>query len=107
MGTVTINGVTYTGNNITIRNNNVIIDGKTQYKNKYNNTVNIDIVGNVQNVNCNGTVSVNGTVIGDIDCGGSCNIDGDVGGSIDCGGSCSAMNIKGNIDAGGSVYCSR
>jgi len=107
MGNVTINGKTYVGNNISIIDNNVIIDGTTQYKNKDNNVVNIEIVGNTGKILCNGSVTVKGNVNGNVDCGGSCSISGDVVGNIDCGGSCNANDVKGDIDAGGSVNCSR
>jgi hypothetical protein len=108
MNTITINGVTIqSAGNLTIRNNQVIVDGKV-----INGTIGITdtsqvtIVGNVNKLDVSGSVEVQGDVTGNIDCGGSCHC-GNVGGSIDCGGSCTSGDVNGDIDAGGSVHCSR
>ena len=104
-----INGKTYDipSGNISIINGVVFVNGK-----KFNTddaytsedrVINIQIEGNVENVNCNGNIEVKGNV-GEIDCGGSATIIGDIKGSVDCGGSCSIRGIHvGSIDAGGSV----
>jgi cytoskeletal protein CcmA (bactofilin family) len=46
-------------------------------------------------------------ISGSIDCGGSCEVSGDVKGDIDAGGSVTCGNVSGDIDAGGSVKCRR
>lgn len=89
---VTINGQTFTcsGSNITISNGNVIVDGNMIQTNIGNNAK-VIVNGNVNEIDCSGTVEVHGNS-GSIDCSGSCTVDGDV---------------NGNIDAGGSVKCRR
>lgn len=105
--TITINGQTVScyGNNITISNGNVIVDGKVIHSDIGNNTQ-IVINGDVNKIDCTGSVEVHGNS-GSIDCGGSCTVDGDVNGNIDAGGSIECGNVSGDIDAGGSVRCRR
>jgi len=100
---VTINGQTVScyGNNITISNGNVIVDDKVVHSDIGNNTQ-IVINGDVNKIDCSGSVEVHGNS-GTIDCGGSCVVDGDVNGNIDAGGSITCGNVSGDIDAGGSV----
>lgn len=108
---VTINGKTITckGKNVSVINGKVIVDGKTIYPDNdekiFTGNIDVNIYGNINNLECDGSVIVNGDVRKNIDCGGSCEVNGDVGGNIDCGGSCSCGNVNGNIDAGGSVSC--
>ena len=101
--TITINGVTITADtgNVSIINGKVIVDGK-EIEIVDSKLHNINIEGNINNLNCRGNVVVNGDVGGDIDCGGSVRC-GDVGGEINAGGSVHGSDITGNIDAGGSV----
>jgi len=81
MGTVTINGVTYSGNSITVSGNRVIIDGKNVTPDSKNIT--IAVKGDIEKLEvdaCNvvsvvGDVGIIKTVSGDVDC-------GTVGGSI-------------------------
>lgn len=90
---VIINGKTYRGKNISVINNKVVIDGKEITSG--NETLNIEVSGNVDKINCSGHVVVKGNS-GSIDCGGSVIVSGDVHGNIDCGGSCNCRNISGN-----------
>lgn len=108
MNKVIINGQVFetSGKNITINNGTIIIDG-TVIQEGLTGSINVAIYGDVEKINCGGSVSVEGNVLGDIDCGGSANIRGDVKGSVDCGGSCTCGNVGGDIDAGGSVRCTR
>jgi hypothetical protein len=108
-GTITINGKQIQANgNISIVNGKVFVNGK-ELEDKdmtfnSNSIVNIKVEGDVQEINCNGSVEVVGNVGGTIDCGGSVQISGDVNGSIDCGGSVQIQGKhEGEIDAGGSV----
>lgn len=107
---VTINGVTriIKGNNISIKNNKIFVDGK-EYIDKENvdlmssKIINITINGDVESIDTTGDLNIIGNC-GNIDCAGSCTIEGDVNGNIDCAGSCD-INGKhiGNIDACGNV----
>ena len=109
---VTINGKTIklpSNNNISVVNGKVFVDGKevdtsdTDLQNS-NSIINISIEGNVDRIDCSGSVEVKGNVSKGIDCGGSVSITGDVNGDIDCGGSANIKGShKGDIDAGGSV----
>ncbi|MBS4893736.1 MAG: hypothetical protein KHZ90_08175 [Veillonella parvula] len=96
------------GNNVNIVNNKIFIDGKEytehdELQSEYK-TLNVIIEGNVDKINCQGSVEVRGNVKNTIDCGGSVSVVGDVDGSIDCGGSCNIVGTHiGDIDAGGSV----
>lgn len=93
---ITINGKTYSGKNVSINGNKVIIDGKETNQN-IDEIKEITIIGDVHNLNCQ-CVTINGNVSGQID---SQNIEitGDVKGDID------AMSVDingqhtGNIEA--------
>lgn len=93
---MTINGKTKEVQNgsISIINDKIFINGKeintddTDLKNDFG-VINIIINGNVEKVECNGSVEVKGNVSKGIDCGGSVKINGDHTGSIDAGGSVS------------------
>ncbi|HFD2033575.1 TPA: hypothetical protein ACF2DD_002152 [Clostridium perfringens] len=96
------------GNNVNIVNNKIFVDGKEytehdELQSEYK-ILNVIIEGNVDKINCQGSVEVRGNVKNAIDCGGSVSVVGDVDGSIDCGGSCNIVGTHiGEIDAGGSV----
>lgn len=101
---ISINGKKYyvQGNNITMINDKIYVDGK-EITSTESQIVNIIVKGNVNQVQCNGSVEIYGDVKGDINCGGSVtckNITGD----IDCGGSVKCTNVTGDIDCGGSVF---
>jgi len=91
---VTINGKTIQvpNGNVSIINSKVFVNGKEIDTSDTDlNTgcgiVNISIEGNVEKIDCNGSVEVKGSVSKGIDCNGSIHIIGDVDGKIDCGGS--------------------
>lgn len=102
MNKITINGKTIicSGNNVTIDNGKVIVDGEVIHESSGDVKAIID--GDVKSVKCEGAVEVRGSA-GTIDCGGSCTVLGNVKGSIDAGGSVTFGNVGGDIDAGGSV----
>lgn len=104
---VTINGKTIScsGNNITIRNNQVIIDGKV-IQSELASNIEVIINGDVEKIDCDGSVTVHGNA-GSVDCGNSCTVSGDVNGDIDAGNSVTCGNVAGDIDAGNSVICRR
>lgn len=104
MGTVTINGKTYSGNSVVVTNDTVIIDGKVQ-RGEVSGVVQVVVSGDIGYLKSNASVTVNGNVSGNIDAGGSVqclNIDG----NVDAGGSVSCKNVGGGVDAGGSVSMS-
>lgn len=106
LNSVTINGkaIECNGSNIDIQNGEVIVEGKTI--GEYSGDVLVIVDGDVEKLNCAGSVEVKGNS-GCIDCGGSCTIGGSVNGDIDAGGSVSCGNVSGDIDAGGSVSCTK
>lgn len=103
MGTITINGKTYSGNNVAVIGGNVIIGGKIQEKDM-NGIVEINIKGNPVSVESDSSVKVYGNVEGNVTAGGSvkCN---DVNGSINSGGSVKCDNVSGSVNSGGSLSC--
>lgn len=101
MGSVTINGKTYHGNNIYINNDQVVIDGVKQVG--VDEKIVIERAENVE-LHCDEQVIVKGNMSGTINAMGSvtCN---DVDGNIESGGSVNCDNVKGSVTAGGSVNC--
>jgi hypothetical protein len=101
MATFTINGVTFSGSNVTIRNGTVIIDGQVQ-EGTLNGIVEVRIVEGVLN-HLTSDASVNcGQVNGNVSAGGSVNCDA-VGGNVNAGGSVKCDDVGGDVIAGGSV----
>lgn len=98
---VTINGVTYEGNNVSMINNRIIIDGKEVGETEKSQTQ-VVIEGNIRNLQTDKSVTVNGNIDGDVGAGGSINCD-DVGGNVHAGGSVNCDDVGGNVSAGGSV----
>lgn len=134
MGTITINGQTFTGNNVSVKNYNgdmaggrIIIDGvdvTEQAGNVIsNNRITLVLEGDINVVETTQSVVVNGNVLrdvksrgsvtcgdvhGDVDADGSTQVGGNVGGSIDAGGSVNVGgSVTGKIEAGGSVNVGR
>ncbi|MNR95617.1 hypothetical protein D3C71_1037240 [compost metagenome] len=122
MATVTINGRTFYGDNVTIRGDKVYVDGQLSDVGLNPGQKELDIkvtegilgtldaggsvvCGEVHhNVDAGGSITVNGNVGGDADAGGSVSVNGDVRGSVDAGGSATISgSVAGSIDAGGSV----
>lgn len=102
-GTININGKVYKGNNITISNGEVIIDGKVQEKGLYG-SVDIKVTGSIGKLTCDGSATVNGDVLGNVYAQNSVEVEGDILGDVQAGNSVEAENIKGNVKAGNSVY---
>lgn len=102
---VSINGHTIrvSGNNITIRDGEIYVDGKL-HEDGLPQSVTVIVEGDCNNLNVSGSVEVRGSSAS-IDCGGSVTVGGDVRGDVDCGGSVRCGNISGNVDAGGSIHC--
>ena len=104
--TVIVNGKTYTvsGNNISVKNGNVYVDGKLISENKGSEVVKIEWKGPLASLKSDVSVSVDGDIHGNVDAGGSVNCK-DVGKDVNAGGSITCANVNGNVDAGGSVTC--
>lgn len=99
MNKITINGTTYqSGKSISIKNNEVIIDGEKVDETTAEKLVIKGEVNNLQtdlNVNCD-------NVSGDIIANGNVNCD-DVSGNISAKGNINCDNVKGSIQANGNV----
>lgn len=87
---VSINGKSYVGNNITITNNQVIIDGVIQ-DGELNNKGKINVV-----INCNVDKIVSDESI---------NIVGNVSGNIEAKVNVSCFGVNGDVNAGVNVNC--
>lgn len=104
---VTINGKTYKGNNVTVINHRIIIDG-VEVNDKdaiQNNRLTIKVEGVLDELKTDGDV-VAQLVKGTVDAGGSVSCD-NVEGNVDAGGSVNCGNVGGDVDAGGSVNCGK
>ena len=101
MGTIHIDGRTFIGNSISIRNGVVTIDGVAQ-GGTVNGVVEIKIDGSVDRIETDASVTC-GSVGRDVSAGGSVKC-GNVAGNVSAGGSVSATGHLGkSISAGGSV----
>jgi hypothetical protein len=102
MASVVIDGKSFNGNNITIRNGRVTVDGVTQ-DGTLHGVVEVRVVeGVLAKLECDASVTC-GDVCGSVSAGGSvtCN---NVGGHVSAGGSVRAAGkTGGNTSAGGSV----
>ena len=120
VATIKVNGKTYVGNNVTVVNGVVTVDG-VQQDGKLSGVVEIRVVeGILGSLSSDAAVScgrVHGNVVaggsvqsgdigGSVDCNGSATC-GDVGGSVKCGGSFTGGDVAGDVNAGGSVRHSR
>lgn len=100
-----INGKNYSGSNIQITNNQVIIDGKVQ-QDGVNGVVEVRITeGSPVNVTSKMSVYC-GDVKGDVDAGMSVEC-GSVGGDVDAGMSVTCGDVAGDVDAGMGVTMKR
>ena len=107
MNTININGksIQVSGNNISVINDKVYVNGKLVTEGLSGN-VNISFEGELANLKADGSVEVNGEVLGNVDAGGSVKCE-NVQGYVDAGGSVNCKNVGGNIDAGGSIKMNR
>jgi len=105
-GKIVINGREFFGSNISISNNNIIVDGVTQTE-QLTGSIDVIIHGDVNSLqNQSGNVTANNvgdiiTVSGDVTCG---NISGSirtVSGDVQCG------SVGGNIKTGSGDVCHR
>lgn len=90
MGTITIDGRTFQGNSVQIRNGVVRIDGVAQ-EGTVSGVVEVRVIEGVL-----GLLEADGSVI--------C---GDVGGNVSAGGTVHCNTVSGHVSAGGSVHCDK
>jgi hypothetical protein len=103
MAVFQINGMTYTGNDIRVVNDEVWVDGVKQLgKGGATGILEIKVVsGTIEKLVTDRSVNCN-AVSGDVSAGGSVNCD-DVGGNVKAGGSVNCDSIGGSLVAGGPV----
>ena len=105
MARITIDGRTFVGNSIQMRNGVVVVDGVVQ-DGTLAGVVEVRVVeGVLGKLECDASV-ICGDVAGDVSAGGSVKA-GHVTGNVDAGGSVVCGNVAGAVDAGGSVSMSR
>lgn len=105
MGTIRINGNTYQGNNVSIINGVVKIDGVIQ-EGTVTGVVEVRILdGTIENLTTDASVTCQ-AVSGNVRAGGSVTCTS-VGGDADAGGSIKCGDVGRNVDAGGSVHCGK
>jgi hypothetical protein len=108
MGTININGETFTGNNISITSNNgkrtVYIDGK-EASSTEEHRIKIEITGDAVNVKAEGDVTIKGVVLGNVNASRDISCDS-VGTIADAGRDIRCSNIGTSADAGRDVICS-
>ena len=81
--TVTINGVTYSGDNVSIVGGRIIVEGKEQSQQIVNHLINVQVNGDVHEVNSvSGDISINGSVGSVSSVSGDVNVRGGVTGSV-------------------------
>ena len=102
--TVTVNGKTIhvKGNNISIIDDRIIVDGKPLEESMDTKNITVIVEGNCNRLDTCGSVEVRGDCHY-VDCGGSCKIAGNVTGDVDANGSVSCCDVGGNINACGTV----
>jgi hypothetical protein len=108
VGTININGQVYEGNNVSIINGVVKIDGVIQSGEHLEKKIcEIRVIdGTIGALRTDASVYCQ-DVGGNIDAGGSVTVQGSVGGEVDAGGSIKCGDVGGNVDAGGSVTCGK
>lgn len=106
MGNITINGKTWSGRNIQIRNGRVKIDGKEVSDESGAVTLKVEVTGDIQSLKTDGDVRC-GSVLGYVDAGGSVTVSGAVNRGVTAGGSISCGDVDGSVAAGGSVQCGK
>lgn len=95
MGSININGRSYTGSNITVVNDQVIIDGKSVDYDKTQTEIHVIVHGNVNKLKCN-TVEITGDVLGNVNANTvKCEV---IGGNVDSN-TVHADYINGKVDA--------
>lgn len=103
MSSITINGKTYSGNNISVRNDVVYIDGKIADQAKAKDGIlEVHVEGTLCNVKSDVSVTVNGNVSGNVESGNyvKCEV---VGGNVSAGNYIKCGNVTGSATAGNYI----
>lgn len=100
---ITINGKSYSGNNITINDGVVIVDGVTQ-DDYQKEKIELTILCNVEKIISDQSIHIKGNVVGDLVAKTSINCN-DVKGSVTAGTSVNCNDIEGDARAGTSINC--
>lgn len=104
---VNINGKSYSGNNITVQNSVVFVDGVEQGDFGDDKKVVIKIMSNVDSIESKESITIQGSVkAGEIITGTSFNADNVIG-NVKAGSSVNCDDIKGNVYAGTTINCDR
>lgn len=106
MATIITGGKSYAviGNNVTIRNGSVIVDGKVIEGIELKSPVTLKVEGDPLNVKSDGNIAVFGNVAGNAEAGGNIECEC-VGGYVEAGGSVNSGDVTGYVNANGSVTC--
>lgn len=102
MAKISIGGRTFTGNNVSILNGVVIVDG-VQQDGTLTGQVELKIEGTLDSLTTDASVNMKGQINGNVEAGGSVRCD-DVGGNVNAGGSVRCDDVGGSVNAGGSVH---
>jgi hypothetical protein len=102
-GQTVINGKRYTGNNISIIDGQVIVDGVVQGE-VGERKIEIQVLCNVDQIFSEESITINGNVTGDIEAKMSVNCD-NVTGNVSAGMSVNCDDVGGNVSAGMTVNC--
>lgn len=104
MNSVTVNGkrINVQGNNISVCNGRVMVDGKV-IEEGLQGIVKLQIEGDLADLNADCSVELTGSVHGNVDAGNSVKCGGDIKGNVDAGNSVKCGNIGGSVRAGNSV----
>lgn len=107
MNTITINGRSFSvkGNNISVINNKVIVDGVT-LEDGLSGIIEVKFEGGLASLNTDSSATIHGNVHGNVYAGGSVECE-DVGKNVNAGGSVNCGNVIGDVNAGGSVRYKR
>lgn len=103
-GNGTVNGKTYRGQNVSIINDEVFVDGQRVEGSDEGRIVRVVIEGDVSLVECDASVEVRGNVEGDVRAGGSVNCKA-VGGDVHATSNVNCKAVVGSVRAGGNVNC--
>lgn len=101
MAKISIDGRTFTGNNISIIDGVVTVDS-VQQNGTLTGQVQLKIEGTLDSLTTDASVNMKGQINGNVEAGGSVKCD-DIGGNVNAGGSVKCDNVSGSIQAGGSV----
>lgn len=107
VGSISINGRTFSGNNLSMVGNRIIVDGRDVTDDtgvEMKSILEVKITGDVQDVSCDRGLTIVGTVRGNIDAKAAVNCDS-VGGDIKAGGAVNCDDVQGSVYANGSVNC--